>query len=71
MNVPVMKVYLHKKESEIIKYRNYSNFCNEEYSQHILKEMSSRAENNSITTIPFQISAKMLLTTGILLRETI
>ena len=43
----VMKLYFHKKESKIIKYRDYSNFCKEEYSQHILNEMSNRALDNS------------------------
>ena len=47
MAVTVMKPYFHKKESQTIKYRDYSNFCNEEYSQHILHEMSNRAQDNS------------------------
>ena len=42
-----MKSYFHKKESKIIKYRDYSNFCKEEYSHHILNEMSNRALDNS------------------------
>ena len=46
MIVTVMKSYFHKKESKTIKYRDYSNFCNEEYSQHILNEMSNRAQGN-------------------------
>ena len=32
MTVTVMKSYFHKKESKIMKYRDYSNFFNEEYS---------------------------------------
>ena len=32
MSVTVIKPYFHKKEQKIIKYRDYSNFCNEEYS---------------------------------------
>ena len=32
MSVTVIKPYFHKKEQNIIKYRDYSNFCNEEYS---------------------------------------
>ena len=43
MIVTVMKSYFHKKESKIIKYRDYSNFCNKDYSQHTLNEMSNRA----------------------------
>ena len=46
MIVTVMKSYFHKKETKTIKYRDYSNFCNEEYSQHILNEMSNRAQDN-------------------------
>ena len=36
MLATVMKAYFHKKEPKVIKYRDYSNFCNEEYRQHIL-----------------------------------
>ena len=43
----VIKSDYHKKEQKLIKYRDYSNFCNEEYSQHILNEMSNRAQDNS------------------------
>ena len=32
MTVTVIKSYFHKKESKIMKYRDYSNFFNEEYS---------------------------------------
>ena len=42
-----MKSYFLKKESKIIKYRDYSTFCNEEYGQHISNETSNRAQDNS------------------------
>ena len=49
-----MKSYFHKKESEVNQIRDYSNFCNEKYSQHISKEMSNIAQDNSqITTTHF------------------
>ena len=38
-------------ERPIVKYRDYSNFCKKDYSQHILKEMSNGPPDNSFSNI--------------------
>ena len=50
MIVPVLKIYLQKREEKVINYRDYRNFSNEEFRQQVLKDILKATQNGDIVS---------------------
>ena len=48
MIVTVLKIYFQKREAKVINYRDYRNFPNEAFRQHVLKDILKTTQNGDI-----------------------